>query len=80
MEYTDYLLTPREKFARAYAQYIAWKLPSSLNRTQMNGMIDDIASRSGLYKIQHQWDWDDFDDIGKEFDNLFAEMGWLENE
>lgn len=65
-EELDYLLEPQECFARAYAQWIAYKT----NHPRVIGPLDAIRSR--LDYIKHrQWDDDDFLDIARAFDKLF---------
>jgi hypothetical protein len=57
--YLDYTSTPREVFARSFAQYVAYKSGNH-----------DFIKNDGPYPVQ--WERSDFDDIFKELDKLFG--------
>jgi hypothetical protein len=68
------LLLPEERFARAYAQYIAARsgnpvAQAQLDRKRMNRLTQ------GIY--YEQWDDDDFAPIAREFDALLRQKGWM---
>lgn len=69
-EYVDYLLDPREMFARAYAQYIAVK---SGNKELLKQLKDLQASTFSV-----QWTDDDFEPILTALDQLFTAKGWIQ--
>ncbi len=70
----QYLLNPAERFARAYAQYIAFKTQNPLLINQ----LDKIRLNSvSLGDKLRQWDDAHFMSIAAEFDILFQKMGWL---
>lgn len=64
---------PEELFARAYAQWIAWRSGS----TQMRQQVDRaLASRVPARRLL-QWGYGDFLPIAEAMDELFEAMGWL---
>jgi SPP1 gp7 family putative phage head morphogenesis protein len=69
----DYATTPRELWARSYAQYVATRSGDSV----MMGELD--ASRNPLTNAYHaaQWADDDFEPIADAFDELFRFIGAL---
>ena len=69
--YDDYLLRPEELFARAYAQYAAWR---SGDRTML-GQIDRILA-DPQDKLR-AWPYADYLPLIHRFDTLFEDQGWL---
>ena len=68
-EHLNYLLTNKEQFARAYAQYISEKSGSTL-------LLDQLEARLGS-QIPTQWATKDFKVIREAFDDLFEDAGLL---
>lgn len=69
---TRYLREPEELFARGYAQWVAER---SGNEEMLRGIEDyRVATRAG--HAAQAWERDDFEPIGKAFDNLFQGKGW----
>ena len=69
----DYLLRPREQFARTYAQWVA-------TRTGDRTLLDQLAVFQGAenYTLRaYQWPDDDFTPIGAALDDIFRERGLL---
>ncbi len=64
-----YLLSPRELWARAYAQFIAEKAGDQTLASQ-------LAKRVGR-QIHEQWDTADFAPISSEIESVFRTMKWL---
>ena len=67
-----YLMAHRELFARAYAQYVAWR---SGDETML-GQIDRVLALQGSNKLR-QWPYADFLPLIYRFDRLFEAQGWL---
>ena len=74
-KYVRYVLTGREQFARAYAQYIAVK---SKNPTML-AQLEKIRAQARRAPVGYptQWEDDDFAPIMAEFDRVFAQEGWI---
>ena len=70
----SYLLNPAEQFARAYAQYIAWKTQDPTLILQLKGI--QLNSGNPVNRCK-QWNEENFLPIAAEFDILFKKMGWL---
>ena len=68
----DYLLDEREMFARAYAQYVAWR---SGDETML-GQIDLVLALNNPDKLRH-WPHADYLPLIYRFDRLFEAQGWL---
>lgn len=73
--YVEYLLSPHEQFARAYAQYIA-------TRSGDQVMLGELAKRRGgrrpgVLWYPFQWSDNDFAPVAEAMDALFKEMGWI---
>ena len=68
----EYLLKPRERIARSYAQYIA---ESSVDEVMLE-QISKIRADE-MYGARH-WDSDSFKPIKDAYDALFRAMGWTE--
>ena len=69
----DYLLGPREQFARAYAQWVA-------TRTGDRALLDQLSRYQGAenYTLRaYPWPGDDFTPIGAALDDIFRERGLL---
>lgn len=66
-------MRPQEAFARAYAQYVAWK---SGDRR----MLDQIDARQALSERRiglSEWPLDQFLPIAQAMDRLLLKTGWL---
>ena len=66
----SYLLQPHEIWARAYAQWISFKSGDSTLLDEVKKM----AESSQPFKV---WDEEDFKEVSKEIDAMFASKGWL---
>ena len=62
-----------EKFARAYAQYIAWRSGDEPLLSQIDA---DLAADSYIVPLR-QWPYAEFLPIALQFDMLFERVGWL---
>jgi len=69
-----YVLTAEELFARAYAQYVAWK---SGSRT-IEAELDRTLRAPIMRERQRQWPHDEFLPIAWAMDRLFERARWLE--
>ncbi len=69
--FVEYLLRPRELFARSYAQYIA-----KVSRDSKLGRELDSVRRNSPPWYPEQWDDSDFEEVGREFDSLMETLGW----
>lgn len=70
----NYLLNPRELFARGYNQYIVTKT----KRKDLIALLkdwDDTLTFGGV--IREQWTPEDFEPLVAKFDALFMKQGWL---
>ena len=72
VEEARYLMRTRETFARAYAQWIAWRSGS----TSMLDEIDDTLRQQPPWHLA-AWTHDDFLPIAAAFDRLMADQGWV---
>lgn len=70
----DYLLQPRELFARAYAQYIAVRNADVTLLIELDVIRRDLLA-SQVY--HDQWTDDDFAPIGEALDGLLRRLGWM---
>jgi hypothetical protein len=68
LDFTKYLLSPEELWARSYAQYIALRSSSPVLKTQ----LDKLRQRAELV----QWADDEFTSIAEAMDDLFLKLGW----
>ena len=68
-----YVLTRRELFARAYAQYIAWR---SDDATLFKRLDAVLMNHDPLFRLR-QWPYAQFLPIVERFDTLFESLGWL---
>jgi hypothetical protein len=66
--HVEYLLGPRELFARSYCQYIAV-------RSQDAQLLSELQIAQQLV-YREQWDENDFEPIGAALDDLFDRIGW----
>ena len=67
-----YLLRPWELWARAYAQYIAWRSGSST----LKGQIDKILTDGRATTRVRQWPYDEFMPIAEAIDRLLMRRRW----
>lgn len=69
----EYYLSPREQFARAYAQFIA----VSSQTTELLVQLEAVQqSRLGaMYHVQ--WNDGDFRPIQQQFDRLLRRLRWM---
>ncbi len=69
--YLDYLLSPEELFARAYAQYIA-------SRSEDPEMLEELDRRREEHEGGYPQQWPDaeFAPIAGAFDAMFGGLGW----
>ncbi|MCA9880034.1 MAG: hypothetical protein KC442_19705, partial [Thermomicrobiales bacterium] len=74
VSYVDYLLLPRELWARSYAQYIAEKSGDIDMRNALD--LDRFPSLTGLLYPQ-QWETSDFAPVLDAIDTLFRGLGWI---
>ena len=68
----DFHREPAELWARAYAQWVAWRSGSSLLKGQLDKVLthDDDAIRI------RQWPYDEFAPIAAAIDRLMVDQGW----
>ena len=71
--YWRYLRHRNEIFARAYAQYLAWRSGSPVLRDQIDAILNSNDDDAKIV----QWPYDEFLPIVEAFDVLFEELGWL---
>ena len=73
VDHLEYLLDPREMFARAYAQFIAVKSgnASMMNQLQTRLDLDSVKS------IGYQWTDSEFKQIEAAMEKLFIQQGWI---
>jgi hypothetical protein len=74
----NYLIDPKEIWARAYSQFIAKRS----NSVEMQQGIKDLLESEKTRQIpySHQWQDDDFGEIEKEIEKMFVELGWMTNQ
>jgi hypothetical protein len=71
----DYLLEPKEQFARAYAQYVATKSADAHLMAQLQSVRRDLF----LGMVYHQqWDDDDFVPALTAIDQMLRRRRWIE--
>lgn len=75
-DYVRYLAKPEEWWARAYAQWVAWKSGSSVMKQEIDKLL--ASSRKGWRLIS--WGHDDFLPIAQAIDTLMESLGWLERQ
>ena len=68
-----YLLEPRELFARAYAQYIAWR---SADDTLLERLDSLLTHEDPRWRLR-QWPYAQYLPLVERFDTLFESLGWL---
>ena len=70
-----YLRHRNELFARAYAQYVAWRSGDPVMREQLDALLGDASPTK---RLMH-WPYKEFLPIVEAFDRLFEgkELGWL---
>ena len=69
----NYLLRPGEMFARAYAQYIAWRSADDALFERLDSVLTHDDPRWRL----RQWPYAQYLPLVKRFDTLFESLGWL---
>jgi hypothetical protein len=82
-EYVDYILSDRELFARAYAQYVVSRAGDERLSAELASQIlfrntTDIGGRTAdsLHYFEY-WNSENFKSIAAEFDKLFLSKGWI---
>jgi len=71
--YVEYLLEPKELFARSYAQYVVVNSQNKTLQRQLDGLrYEPLAS---LYPLQ--WEEADFLAIADALDDVFQQQGWI---
>lgn len=70
----DYLSDEHEAWARAYAQYVAWRSGDPRLREQLNGVLTSPVAATR----RTAWPWIEFVDIAEAIDKLFVAKGWQE--
>ena len=73
IEDMDYLLDPKELFARSYAQYIAWRSGDAALLERLDRLLTHDDPRWRL----RQWPYDQYLPLVERFDTLFENLGWL---
>jgi len=68
-EFVQYLLSPKEIWARAYAQYIAQRSGNIMLAT-------DLAKALASNELR-QWTTADFAPVATAIDNMFKKLGWI---
>ena len=71
--YAGYLSTSKEVWARAYAQWVAWK---SADPTLLAQVDADLNSSYDHTRVK-QWPMNEFLPISEAIDTLFTKLGWL---
>jgi hypothetical protein len=71
----SYLLSAREFFARAYAQYIAERAGSAGPLEFIREIREGAVEEARLYR-HSQWSWADFNSISRAMWRLFTKGGW----
>ena len=69
----NYLLSPNEVWARAYAQWLALR---SQNSDLLKGIADARRLGAADPYAGRQWEDADFEPIAKEIDAIFKKLGW----
>ena len=72
-KYVNYLLSPNEVWARAYAQWLALR---SQNSDLLKGIADARRLGAADPYAGRQWEDADFEPIAKEIDAIFKKLGW----
>ncbi len=67
-----YLTHEAELWARAYAQYIAWRSGSSVLKAQLDKILTHAQPTTRI----RQWPYDEFLPIAKEIDKLLMSRRW----
>ena len=71
--FVEYHLLPRERFARAYAQFIAVSSHDSELLKQRDAVR--LSESGAVYHVH--WDDEDFRPIHEQFDRLFRRLRWM---
>lgn len=68
--FAEYRLQAHEKFARAYAQWIAL-------RSKDRKLKEQLDKYKGRGRLGQQWDDEDFRPVARAFDQMAKELGWV---
>jgi hypothetical protein len=71
--YLDYMLQPREVFARAYAQYIANRSDDDTLKAELRDRQEKDANENSYPQT---WTDEEFAPIADDFDRMFEDLGW----
>lgn len=80
-KWIEYATTAHELWARTFAQYVAYKVGDPrvneylARKGRWSGTGEPTVAQWGPHPFE-QWNPDDFIEISKAFDELFAEAGW----
>lgn len=77
-DHLNYLMSTRECFARAYAQYIAVKSGNPIMLRELEYLRNSWGEGNKDFLYPTQWADDDFGPIVAAFDKLFVAMGWIQ--
>lgn len=73
IKFVDYLLNPKEIWARAYTQYIANKTKDKA----MNEFVQEVVVNARSKGYQSQWEAEDFKKIEEQIEQMMLELGWI---
>jgi hypothetical protein len=77
----DYLMTPEEVWARAFAQWATRKSGDPVANRELDETIrKGRTPEEGFYAVWDQWDDDDFAPIGEAIEALLRSRGMLDDE
>lgn len=71
----EYLLRPREIWARSYAQYITERSEDPILIEQLTAILNTNKGARSPYP--YQWPKSEFEPIAQSIDQLFLKLGWL---
>lgn len=74
-DHLNYLMDPKEIWARAYAQFISKRSSSPSIKKQLQGLLDSETK----IPYSHQWQDPDFEIIEKEIEKMMIDLGWITN-
>jgi hypothetical protein len=69
----EYLLDPKEVWARSYAQFIAKRSGSK----SMKKGLEDVLEMQKSIPHKYQWVGSDFDEIEKAIEEMMGDLGWI---
>jgi len=79
-EFSAYLTSPHEAFARAYAQWVGLRAASFGQTPEERQIGEEMKAAHAKHTIKfgvpEQWDDDDFRPVADAFDKLFSDIGW----